>query len=178
MLCRHLSIGFTRQAPEIRYRRLVTIKNSNRKKASFVPRHMRKVCSPSSALEQEIASFPGLPRLQFLIALQYARTAKRSKTGAGEGILHCKAIKNWSRGRPGNEANKRILGISLVPSRSRPLSVRSCCLKSVWILKHPDYPLAPSGASLHHCHFAAGEWQLEQRTASSRCLSVDMASFT
>ena len=35
-----------------------------------------------------LASFPGLPRLQFLIACG----------------MQLQAIKNWSRGRPGNEA--------------------------------------------------------------------------
>ena len=143
MLCRHLSIGFTRQAPEIRYRRLVTIKNSNRKKASLVPRHMRKVCSPSSALEQEIASFPGPPRLQFLIALQYARFAYCKAIKNWSRGRHTAAIKSWSRGRPGNEANKRSLGISLVPSHSRPLSVRSCCLKLCRFQNTPTIHLQP-----------------------------------
>ena len=41
-----------------------------------------------------IASFPGLPRLQFFYHLQYAKL---------------QAIKNWSRGRPGNEASFPLL---------------------------------------------------------------------
>ena len=42
-----------------------------------------------------LASFPGLPRLQLLIASKYAKTE-------GEAILE--AIKSWRCGRPGNEA--------------------------------------------------------------------------
>ena len=43
---------------------------------------------------ETVVSFPGLPRLQFLIACSFC-------------ILQ--AIKNWNRGRPGNEASTTVL---------------------------------------------------------------------
>ena len=41
----------------------------------------------------KVASFPGLPRVQFLIACSMQKL---------------QAIKNWSRGRPGNEARLKV----------------------------------------------------------------------
>ena len=59
------------------------------------------VGTSNATLESSLASFPGLPRLQFCIL---------------------QVIKNWSRGRPGNEVNRpRIYpsATSLVPRPSR-----------------------------------------------------------
>ena len=45
----------------------------------FSEQHMRFLLS-------QVASFPGLPRLQFLLACSMQKRSKRSKTGAGEGL--------------------------------------------------------------------------------------------
>ena len=52
-----------------------------------------------------LASFPGLPHLQFLIACS---------------ICILQAIKNWRCGRPGNEASSIFFGIVSAPDPNEP----------------------------------------------------------
>ena len=145
MLCRHLSIGFARQAAEIRYLTLCNNQSkipNRKKKSSLVLRRMCKVCSLSSPL---VVSCPH----PFWKNLDFPK-----------GV--------WARDYPPS-TNKKL-------PTPHPFSVRSCCV--FFFSKHPAYLLAASGGSLHPCQFAAGKWQLKQRTVSSKCLSGDMASFT
>ena len=82
-----------------------------------------------------IASFPGLPHLQFLIACS---------------ILQ--AIKNWRRGRPGNEATYNILPshlhLSYTPPTSHPshMHLPQCHMH----LSHTPPKFHPSHLHLSH----------------------------
>ena len=66
---------------------------------------------------QSLASFPGLPRLRFLIACRMQKRSqklsfcilqaiKNRSRGSGSVFAYCKAIKNQSQGRPANEASQ------------------------------------------------------------------------